>query len=115
MIDPDWKEILHDGMSWTSPVLLLIVLTFLYNLIKYRNSPPTSTSSHSRAIQLSRSPISSPRRGRGATGSFQLSSSSYAKQSEDGEDEGEYRIKRVEACFDPYRIRSDHSNVDIVH
>lgn len=65
--DPEWKELTDDGMAWTSPVLIIIVVAFLHNLIKYRHSKSLTSPSHleqqqhHQAIRLSRTPSISPR------------------------------------------------------
>ena len=33
-----WRELMYDGISWTSIVLIFIVASFLHNLFKYRHS-----------------------------------------------------------------------------
>lgn len=104
--EPEWKELMDDGMSWTSPVLTIIVGSFLYNLVKYRNSsPPSSTS---QAIRLSRSPGNSPRQA--LFGSFHLPT-----EVKEGEDEDEARLKgiKLEIWAENFRFNASERNVDI--
>lgn len=103
--DPRWREIQHDGMSWASPVLLIIVVAFLHHLIKYRNTSPSSLS-QSAGIQLSRTPSNSPRRA--LVGSFNLSNGNQI----DEEGELEYKIRKMEACIDPFKDRPSKKNIE---
>lgn len=64
-----WQELMYDGVSWSSTVLIIIVVAFLHNLFKYRHCglgvAPASHNhgpGYANAFKLSRTPHSSPRK-----------------------------------------------------